>query len=65
MKLLSTFIKELKALEEAHGDLPVITYNCKCEFYSGNVDYDESESMFGKGCAWDARGYECDCIVIR
>ena len=65
MKLLSTFIKELEALKDAHGDLPVITYNWKSDFFSGKIDNDASVATFGKDDAWDAKDKVCDCIVIE
>lgn len=59
MKLLSDFIKELQALKEKHGDLPVVV---DFSDYRPTVN-DELEIGFSPKGAID-NGSEVDCIVI-
>lgn len=65
MKKVSEIINKLESLKAKHGDLPVITYNNKCDFFSGNIDDDETEVKFGEKDAWNSCDNKCvDCIVI-
>lgn len=63
MKLLSEFIKDLQALQEKHGDLPVVTVDS--DSFAESIPADDAQSSFVENGAWDEeKKQNCDCILI-
>lgn len=63
MKLLSEFIKDLQALQEQHGDLPVVTVDS--DALAESIPEDDAQSSFVENGAWDEeKKQNCDCILI-
>lgn len=63
MKLLSEFIKDLQALQDKHGDLPVVTVDS--DSFAESIPADDAQSSFVENGAWDEeKNQNCDCILI-
>ncbi len=63
MKLLSEFIKDLQALQEKHGDLPVVTVDS--DSFAESIPADDAQSSFVEHGAFDtSKKTKCDCILI-
>ena len=61
MKRISEFIKELEALKEKHGDLPVVV---DFSDYRPTVNDELDLSFSARGAIDHDTGTEVDCIVI-
>lgn len=61
MKLVSELIRDLQALRDRHGDIPVVT----SDYCQETIPDDDAHATFQEKSVWDSEaGKRIDCIII-